>query len=315
MWSCTVDLLYDLLREIFLPGEAHVFRWASMWETACMRTWLTERQTDVQRWQKGSESWSSCCWTNSERREKSPSSVYSASSLIPLSSPLFLPPPHPCPAFLSFPQPLPFHFSLPVPLAMPGDIKQTQSVSRPSLTLTLSLSLSLSLPLSHIRTHQLLSYCRPKAVCAQGYSTMCARARTASACACALWRTYWRWRRAKPVSDHRKVSLSVSVWPFEGTVKVIEEASLWFRHCVNYKSQSCRVWRAEGREMFSESVKGLLKSLTNTLVFITVVTSPIFLFFCLPPSLYWSHVQSHMQVVILWVERSSRFTMQITINR
>lgn len=30
--------------------------------------------------------------------------------------------------------------------------------------------------------------------------------------------------------------------------------------------------------MFSESVKGLLKSLTNTLVFITVVTSTIFLF-------------------------------------
>lgn len=45
-----------------------------------------------------------------------------------LSSPLFLPPPHPCPAFLSFFQPLPFHFSLPVPQAMPGDIKQTQSV-------------------------------------------------------------------------------------------------------------------------------------------------------------------------------------------
>lgn len=57
--------------------------------------------------------------------------------------------------------------------------------------------------------------------------------------------------------------------------------------------------RAEGREMFSESVTGLLKSLTNTLAFITVVTSTIFLFFSLSPSLYWSHVQSHMQAVFL----------------
>lgn len=109
------------------------------------------------------------------------------------------------------------------------------------------------------------------------YWTKCVRACTSFACVrgCALWRTYWQWQLAKSVSDNRKVSLSVSAWPFEGAVKVIKEASLWFRHCLNYKSQCCRVCRAKGREMFSESVKGLLKSLKNTLVFITVVTSTI----------------------------------------
>lgn len=134
-------------------------------------------------------------------------------------------------------------------------------------------------------------------MCARGYSNMCAGMHVLRLCVCVSygglidsgnWPSRW--------ATTEKVSVSVSVWPFEGTVKVIEEASLWFRHCVNYKSQSCRVCRAEGREMFSESVKGLLKSLTNTLAFITVVTSTIFLFFpSLSPTLYWSHVQSHMQ--------------------
>lgn len=66
--------------------------------------------------------------------------------------------------------------------------------------------------------------------------------------------------------------------------------------------------------MFSESVKGLWKSLSNTLVFITVVTSTIFLcsLFSSPrsPSLYWSHVQSHMKAVFLWAEKSLRVTGQ-----
>lgn len=97
--------------------------------------------------------------------------------------------------------------------------------------------------------------------------------------------------------------------PFEGTVNVIEDTSLLFRHCVNYKPQSCRVCRAKGVEMFSESVKGLLKSLTNTLVFITVVTSTIVLFpSSVPLSLLVSCAVTHTGCIS--VEKSSRFIKQ-----
>lgn len=189
---------------------------------------------------------------------------------------------------------------------MPRDIKKTQPVPQPSL--------ALSLFLTHAHTHTPITF-RLKAlgcVCSRMLDYVCV-----GMCLCVYFMEdlQWQWQPAKPVSDHRKVFLSVSVWPFEETVKVIEDTSLWFRHCVNYKSQSCRVCRAEGRGMFSESVKGLLKSLTNTLVFITVVTSTIFLsFFPLShsPCLYWSHVQSHVQAVFLWVENALRFISIVT---
>lgn len=125
---------------------------------------------------------------------------------------------------------------------MPRDIKQTQPVPQPSL--------ALSLFLTHAHTHTPITF-RLKAlgcVCSRMLDYVCV-----GMCLCVYFMEdlQWQWQPAKPVSDHRKVFLSVSVWPFEETVK---DTSLWFRHCVNYKSQSCRVCRAEGRGMFSESV-------------------------------------------------------------
>ena len=137
-------------------------------------------------------------------------------------------------------------------------------------------------------------------------------------CVCVLWRTYWLWQLAKLVSDDRKVSLFVSVWPFEGTVKVIEEAGQWFRHCVNYKSRSCRVYRAGGRENVFWVSEGAVKiSHKHISVHYCCNLYHLFVpFSLLPPSLHWSPVQSLMQVVFLRELKSTGFLNQsFDINR
>lgn len=136
---------------------------------------MTKRQT----WSRGRKeaSHGARVAEQTQSGEKPPSSVCSASSLIPL----FLLPSHPWPAQLSFPVPLPLPTSLCLSLRPCQGTLNKHSLSHSPL--------SLSLSFSHTRTHthQLLSDWRPYAVCAQGCSIMCV---WACACVCILWRTY-----------------------------------------------------------------------------------------------------------------------------